>query len=124
MAGIAIQSSWFLLGALLDVSTVATYGLGSMPLSVIEGTDVGKHEIISYNAHWNFKRYGNGNTVQPPVVFYRVINEENIPRCIWGGPDSAYIINVQYTGSEAGGFKSLTADVISHVLQETPTVCC
>lgn len=35
IAGIGIQASWFLLAATIDVSTLATYGIGGLPLSVL-----------------------------------------------------------------------------------------
>lgn len=35
IAGIGIQASWFLLAATIDLSTVATYGIGWLPLSVL-----------------------------------------------------------------------------------------
>jgi hypothetical protein len=36
VAGVLIQMSWFLLGALLDVSTIATSAVGSFPAAIIE----------------------------------------------------------------------------------------
>lgn len=36
VAGVLIQASWFLLGAVIDLSTVATSAIGSFPASLIE----------------------------------------------------------------------------------------
>jgi hypothetical protein len=35
IAGILIQSSWFLTAVAVDISTIATYGIGGLPLSVV-----------------------------------------------------------------------------------------
>lgn|GEM_PF-776661 len=35
IAGIFIQMSWFLVAALIDISTVATYAVGGMPMSIL-----------------------------------------------------------------------------------------
>lgn len=35
IAGILIQMSWFLVAALIDISTIATYAVGGMPMSIL-----------------------------------------------------------------------------------------
>jgi hypothetical protein len=45
-AGIGIQVSWFVMIALLDISTIAIYSIGAMPLSVVDDTDVGNQYIV------------------------------------------------------------------------------
>ncbi|MDR0860659.1 MAG: hypothetical protein LBO09_06935 [Candidatus Peribacteria bacterium] len=37
VAGIAIQSSWFIIAAILDVSTIATSAIGAIPSQVLAG---------------------------------------------------------------------------------------
>ena len=41
IAGILIQMSWFLVGAVADISTIATTALGSFPTSILSSTDAG-----------------------------------------------------------------------------------
>jgi len=43
IAGVLIQISWFVMAALIDLSTVATYAVGALPLNVISSTDLGKN---------------------------------------------------------------------------------
>ncbi len=50
IAGVLIQASRFLLAALVDVSTIATYAVGGLPLSVIKNTDIGKQKILKVNS--------------------------------------------------------------------------
>jgi hypothetical protein len=35
IAGVLIQSSWFLMAVAVDISTIATYGIGGLPLSIV-----------------------------------------------------------------------------------------
>jgi len=50
IAGILIQASRFLMAALVDVSTIATYAIGGLPLSVLKNTDIGKEKILMVNS--------------------------------------------------------------------------
>lgn len=57
IAGILIQASWFLLAALIDVSTIATYAVGGLPLSVLKDTDMGKQKILSVNSSIDLNKF-------------------------------------------------------------------
>lgn len=46
LAGIAIQASWFVMGALIDVSTVATVGIGGLPLKLLKDENAGKKPVF------------------------------------------------------------------------------
>ena len=59
IAGVLIQASWFLTSALIDVSTVATYAVGGLPLNVIKNTDVWNQKILSVNATLNLNKFTN-----------------------------------------------------------------
>lgn len=55
---VGIAFSWFILKVLLDFSTILTYGLGGMPLSVIWDTTLDKHILatdsnLQLNDLWN-----------------------------------------------------------------------
>jgi len=57
IAGIFIQASWFLVAALVDVSTIATYAVGGLPLSVLKNTEMGKQKILSVNSSIDLNKF-------------------------------------------------------------------
>ena len=57
MAGILIQASRFLMAALVDLSTVATYAVGRLPLTVASSTDLAKHKILSVNSSLDLNKF-------------------------------------------------------------------
>ena len=57
IAGILIQASWFIVAALVDISTVATYAVGWLPLSVLQGTAVGNQRILAVNSSINLNQF-------------------------------------------------------------------
>ena len=57
IAGILIQASWFLLAALVDVSTIATYAVGWLPLSVLKNTTIGNKKILSVNSSIDLNKF-------------------------------------------------------------------
>lgn len=59
IAGVLIQASWFLTSALIDVSTVATYAVGGLPLNVIKNTDIWSQKILSVNAKLDLNKFSN-----------------------------------------------------------------
>lgn len=61
IAGILIQASRFILAAVIDVSTVATYAVGGLPLNVIKGTDLGDKKILATDTQIDFNKKLNFN---------------------------------------------------------------
>lgn len=57
IAGVLIQASRFLMAALIDVSTIATYAVGWLPLSVLKNTDIGKQKILTVNSEINLNKF-------------------------------------------------------------------
>ncbi len=57
IAGILVQASWFLLAALVDISTIATYAIGGLPLNVIKGSDIDKTRILSVNSSIDLNKF-------------------------------------------------------------------
>ena len=56
IAWVWIQASWFLMAALIDVSTILAYGVGSLPLSILwednsSTTEGGKDTSLAYNPY-------------------------------------------------------------------------
>jgi hypothetical protein len=47
LAGILIQSSWFLMGALIDISTVATASISAFPMTFLKNDIKLQNKITS-----------------------------------------------------------------------------
>lgn len=50
IAGILVQASWFIMAVLVDISTITTYAIGGLPLSVLGDTDIGNQRILTVNS--------------------------------------------------------------------------
>lgn len=59
IAGILIQASRFLMAALIDISTIATYAVWWLPLSVLKDTDIGKQKILMVNGVIDLDQFTN-----------------------------------------------------------------
>lgn len=84
IAWVGIQLSRFVLGALVDVSTIATYGIGGMPLSLLDKTAMWDKIVLEVHTHMklvdvaknleNFDSYETyykyGNTRMAPCETY------------------------------------------------------
>lgn len=57
IAGILIQASRFLMAALVDVSTVATYAVGWLPLNVLKKTPIGEKRILMVNSTLDLDKF-------------------------------------------------------------------
>ena len=57
IAGILIQASRFLVAATVDISTVATYAVGGLPLSVLKNTDIGNQKILSVSSSIDLNKF-------------------------------------------------------------------
>jgi len=45
------------MAALVDVSTIATYAVGGLPLSVLKNTDIGSQKILSVNSSIDLNKF-------------------------------------------------------------------
>ena len=61
IAGVLIQASRFLLAATIDVSTVATYAVWGLPLSVLKTTDLWQKKILAVDANIDLNKIQNLN---------------------------------------------------------------
>jgi hypothetical protein len=59
IAAVLIQASWFLMAVLIDISTVATYAVGALPLSVIQSTDLGEKKILDVHSKIDLNQFSN-----------------------------------------------------------------
>ena len=57
IAGILIQASRFIVAALVDVSTIATYAIGGLPLNVLKNTAIGNQKILSVNSQLDLNKF-------------------------------------------------------------------
>lgn len=57
IAWILIQASWFLVAALVDVSTVATYAVWGLPLSILKDTTIGNQKILAVNSSLDLNKF-------------------------------------------------------------------
>jgi len=74
IAWVLIQSSWFLMGAVIDVSTIATYAIGGMPLTILGGdnqcSDLWNIKTLPVWANLNFGNSNQQNTIDDSFSFY------------------------------------------------------
>ena len=59
IAGVLIQASWFLTAAMIDLSTVATYAVGGLPMNVIKNTDVWEQKMLTVNSSLDLNNFSN-----------------------------------------------------------------
>jgi hypothetical protein len=61
---LGINFSWFLLGALIDLSTIVTYSLGAMPLSILDQVNtVDDMPILSVASYFDYQSKDDKNNV-------------------------------------------------------------
>lgn len=83
---IGINISWFGVGALIDLSTIATYSLGALPLNTIKHINGGKDmPILSISSYLDYKSEQLSseqldNTIKPYLYYQR--GNINIPNCV------------------------------------------
>jgi len=80
IAGILIQMSWFLMATLIDISTIATYGIWGLPLSLekteVQGDDA-KKQRYTYGFHMDM----NLNSDEESYTLYRTTKNHYIAPC-------------------------------------------
>lgn len=61
IAGVLIQASRFLMAALVDISTIATYAVGGLPLSVLKNTEIGNQKILAVHSQMDLDKFSAFN---------------------------------------------------------------
>ena len=97
IAGILIQASRFLLSAVIDISTIATYAIGWMPLTILKNSDLWDQKILWVNSTMNLSDSKNtAKTIMEDIVIYRTYwenSEYKIAECkIWSWNNWNYTI--------------------------------
>jgi len=78
IAGILIQASWFLMAAIIDVSTILTYSIGWMPMTILQNSPATKDvAIVWVNA--KLEQKDNGKT---ELSYYNTYGDANISPCV------------------------------------------
>ncbi len=82
---LGINFSWFAIGALLDLSTLTTYWLWAMPLSILKETNNKDMPILSVGSYFDYqskesKKEQGVETIIKPHTYYQRWNIY-IPRC-------------------------------------------
>lgn len=57
IAGILIQASRFLVAALVDISTIATYVVWGLPLSILKNTQIGEQRILPVSSSIDLNKF-------------------------------------------------------------------
>jgi hypothetical protein len=85
---LAINSSWFIIGTLVDLSTIITYAVGAMPLTTLKESGDKDMPILAVESYFDYtsqKQLDQNNWSKiAPYVYYKWGNI-NIPRCGVGG---------------------------------------
>lgn len=98
LAGILIQASRFILSAVIDISTIATYAIGWMPLTILKNSNLWDQKILWVNSTMNLSDTANTTqSIMWDTVIYRTYGnnpEYKISDCrIWNSWSSSnYII--------------------------------
>lgn len=64
IAGIGIQASWFVMGGLIDLSTVATVGVGGLPLQLLDQQAAGNQPVFGVKTNMKVSDMGNSLTAE------------------------------------------------------------
>lgn len=102
IAGVLIQVSWFLLAAVIDISTVMTYAVWGMPITILKSTELGNKKVLWFYSELDLDKYQDITQVNDRngVVFYYTVKTAdggiaNISPCrIY----KQYIVGRQYAG--------------------------
>jgi hypothetical protein len=115
IAGVLIQMSWFLMATLIDISTIATYGVGGLPLTlekdVIDSTKDAKEQRYTYGFFMDMDL----SKADPYDLYYKT-KKHYIPPC-YTDPELQGITfsgNLVLTGGESP--ISLTGAVIDFIV--------
>ncbi len=97
LAGILIQASRFLLSAVIDISTIATYAVGWMPLTILKNSNLWDQKILWVNSSINLSDAQNeSQEIMQDTIIYRTYwnnPEYKISDCrIWSWNNSNFII--------------------------------
>ncbi len=121
IAWILIQASWFIVAALIDISTIATYAVWGLPLSVLKNTELGTQKILSVNSAIDFNKFdvlsakGEGFKVWYSTTYKDktiTISPCRIANGYSGATQKSYIIGRQFGDPEYNNTEKLKPDYI------------
>lgn len=89
IAGVLIQASWFLMWAIIDISTIATYSIGGMPIAILGWEDnqckaLGDIKTLPIGTKVDFTASNQDYSIDNGFQYYYYINKP------WSDPDKTY----------------------------------
>ena len=81
IAWVLIQSSWFVVGALVDVSTILTYSLGGMPMTLLDQTPLGDKPVLWVNSTIQLSKIADKDKGKLLQSLYYTYGDLNILPC-------------------------------------------
>ena len=101
VAGVFIQMSRFMMAALIDLSTITTYAVGSIPLFALNNQcpDVGKIKTLGAGFNYNFTKQSTTNTLNDAFMYYYYVKKDdktkiNFSPCVV--KDNKWVVGQQY----------------------------
>lgn len=88
IAWVLIQSSWFILAAIIDVSTITTYAIGGLPISALKTQceDIGNTKILWIGSKIDFSIQNTNSTIDNSFMYYSYAgqwaNKKNFAPCV------------------------------------------
>lgn len=109
VAGVLIQASWFLMGALIDISTIATYSIGGMPISILQSdnqcaADLGNTVLLPIGSKVDFSASSQVTAFDESFRYYYFVQENDTKT--YFSPCEVYnnrrVIGQKYRGTYQG----------------------
>ncbi|MCK9467178.1 MAG: type IV secretion system protein [Candidatus Absconditabacterales bacterium] len=80
IAGVLIQASWFVVAAVVDISTILTYSIGGLPMTIMQNNpEQNDQPILGLKAVVNTK--GSGGINKMSLQYYSTYGDESISPC-------------------------------------------
>lgn len=79
IAWVLIQASWFLMGAIIDISTIATYSVGGIPITILWWDDnqcqaLANIKTLPVGSKVNFKTSSENSSINNGFQYYYYVN--------------------------------------------------
>ncbi|MCX6823642.1 MAG: hypothetical protein NT085_00745 [candidate division SR1 bacterium] len=110
IAGVLIQASRFLMAATIDISTIATYAVGGLPLSVLKNTTIGDQKILPVNSKLDLNKFDITNAGGQEFQIWNTLkNKDQILKISPCKVARSYIIGREYGDTDYKNSAKLAA---------------
>lgn len=97
IAGIGIQASWFVLAAIIDISTILIVWVGWLPLTLMDTMEIGDKPILWVHSYMNFSSDASTATSNNyNAITYYTRGDNAFPPC---RTTQWYVVGSIYTGT-------------------------